>query len=77
MLYLVMLKAVKQYVQVKGGHIVPNQDVWVKAVKPVHEVAEQSTLTGLDRQHAAAVTTPQLTLIAVLHRLLESCKCII
>lgn len=38
-LHLIMLKAVKQYVQVKGGHIVANQHIWVQAVEPVHEVA--------------------------------------
>ena len=74
MLYLVMLKAVKQYVQIKGRHVVANQHIWVQAVQPVHQVAEQSTFTGLDRQHAAAVTTSQLTLIALFDRLLEACK---
>lgn len=73
-MYLVMLKPMQQYVQVKGRYIVANYNIWVQCIEAAYEVAQQGTLAGLDRQHATPITAPQLTLVAVLHCLLKACN---
>ena len=71
-----VLQAVQQDVQVKGSHVVAHQDIGIQAVQACNEVAQQGTLAGLHRQHAASVALAQLTLVALLHRLLKPCMAI-
>ena len=63
----------QQHIQVKGRHIVANQDIRVQAVQAAEQVAQQGTLTSLQGQHAAAIALSQLTLVALLHCLLKPC----
>ena len=72
--YLVVLKAVQQNVQVKSSNIVTHDHICIQTVQPANEVAQQGTLTGLDRHHVASISFAQLALVAVLDGLLKACN---
>ena len=71
--YLVVLKAVQQDIQVEGRDVVSNVDVGVQRAQARQQVGQQGALRALRAEHGAAVAPAHVAAVGRLHHALEAC----
>ena len=72
-IYLVMLEAVEQDVQVEGRDVVADVDVGVQRAQARQQISQQGALRALRAQHGAAVAPAHVAAVGRLHHALKAC----
>ena len=73
LIYLVVLQAMQEDVQVESGDVVSDVHVSVQRAQARQQVGKQRALRALRAEHAAAIALAHLAAVGGLHHALEAC----
>ena len=71
--YLVMLEAMQQDIQVEGRDVVADVDIGVQRAQARQQISQQSALRALRAEHGAAVAPAHVAAVCRLHHALKAC----
>ena len=73
-LYLVVLEAMEQHINVKSRDVVPSVDVRIELLQLCQQESQQSSLAALSRQQASSVAFAHGRLVGLAHSVFKACN---